>query len=445
MWPLCLLPTPLPTPPRATAIAYYVIGDVVIPGRMTLAVLNATDRTYLPTLGYYLVPPLQVAGLSIAGSSLYVTGRQPLQGDSGALWSMDIADPARPVARASLALPVHHWKLAREGPYLYASGEGTGLHVVEATAEGGLRERGIAPPGADSTEVAVGNGVAYVGDRYRTGLVAIDVSNPDAPQALPPTGIVDRFLALRLRGEFLYGAAIDSGFVTLDVRQPGRPRMARRDLRAQEPPYPSAIDTDGSLATVVMGNLRVLDVASVSGTRQVGAINEGGDSVALAGKLAYVVSNYSVAAVDLSQPEAPIFLATLPLPYEPRLGSSGRSDIAVLGDVVAVATGQGVGVLLLRFTPAVAPMKPYSRAAAAIARPTSRPPTDDAAGGLCRPAGRPIGPAGPVARGCGRRGGGRRRGARPAARRAGISITLLCRSGGAEFLRSVGAGPSRHQ
>ncbi len=134
----------------------YVIGDVAIPGRMTLAVLNAADRTHLPTLGYYLVPPSQVAGLSIDDDTLYLTGRQALPEIAGhygrltssirpGLWRASpcryrLATPSSPAWGLTSMPPVRTrdctwWKSPRK---------------VD------LRERGFALGGADSRGRTVG-------------------------------------------------------------------------------------------------------------------------------------------------------------------------------------------------------------------------------------------------------------------------------------------------
>jgi hypothetical protein len=335
----------------------FIVGDAAIAGRAGLAILDRSEPDTLPVLGRLDVPPIQISGLAIVDDTLFVAGRHPIQVDHGALWALDISTPSRPVPLDTLQIPVAHSKLARDGQTLFASSRDTGLNVVDIADPAHLRLRGIAPEGTEGMVVEAGNGYVYVRCCQDRQLLPIDVHDLDHPIALPPTDFWNSptgdFDGLRLSGDYLIGARGD--LVTIDIREPRQPRLVRRDDFGQRPYGVADVDADGTRAVAaVTSTVRIFDTATLSGMHEIGAINlsRDVDKVALSGDIVMALTSGSIlTAIDIAQPSTPRVLATAQLPHFENLGGAGDlGDIAIAGDVLAVAGFQGAGVFIVRLT-----------------------------------------------------------------------------------------------
>ena len=166
------------------------------------------------------------------------------------------------------------------------------------------------------------------------GMVVVDVSDPARllrrGQQYSPSAIS----ATALDGDVLYVVSPGAGLGVLDVSDPCHPRLISEYTTG---PNAADIELRDGLAYVAAGarGLEIYDISDPSQLRLVGSVNAGPEavSVGLMGELA-VVGNYANSAarvVDISRPEQPVVIATIP--------EINVDDIETAGDFAFLAAG----------------------------------------------------------------------------------------------------------
>jgi hypothetical protein len=198
-----------------------------------LQIFDASDPAsgYLP-LGVF---PIGCAQVRVQGTTAYLVG--------GALWIVDVSEPASPVGLGAIALPGRpalDLDVVAGRAYVVLGTAGQApfapltLWIADVTNPWALAFLGaldVVPemPPSDA-EVEVENGVAFV--HSLAGPVAVDVTNPAAPAPLGPLGFFGFYAdssgtGLALHEGVLYASAAgSSGFPSvrvIDVSDPAAP------------------------------------------------------------------------------------------------------------------------------------------------------------------------------------------------------------------------------
>jgi hypothetical protein len=333
-----------------------------------LAILDFAQPQDVRERGTFPIPGPSVHGVALADEHAYITTLGTFGAGYGALWALNLTDPAYPRIAGLVNRPVGYSSVARQGNFLYVSGAKSGLDVVDITQPGRPRLRGTAPEGAYAEQVVAGSGRVFLSPSPDFGadlptppgtLLSFDVADPDRPQLLsqaswPETGFTP--YATSASGRLLYGLSDLAELLTLDVHEPEHPRLARQD---RFDPVSAGLAAAGHWAVLgVERRLAVYDIGSVSGTRRVGDAELGhwAEGVAVFGDLAiaigeaHVTDGTVVSVLDLTRPldAAVVVTTTLPTGQQSFQGN-GSYPIAMAGDIVAIGT-QDSGLVLLRLT-----------------------------------------------------------------------------------------------
>jgi len=200
--------------------------------------------------------------IEVAGTVAYVGDR------NRGLLIIDLRDPRHPTVVGNVPKRQGWFPLdveVRSGVAYVAEGFG-GMRMVDVSDPAAPVELGIFSPGGNNTAVAVGEGLAYL--IVESDLWVIEVSSPRSPSPITRVRI-DLASDLALSGDLLYAA--HRGVLAIDVSEPSAP--------------------------VPLGSL------STPGLAQ---------RIALAGEVAYLADNDGLRVVDLSRPETPRRIATMP-------------------------------------------------------------------------------------------------------------------------------------
>jgi hypothetical protein len=165
-------------------------------------------------------------------------------------------------------------------------------------------------------------------------MVVVDVSDPARPlrrgrQYSPVT-----VTTTALDGDVLYVVSAGAGLGVLDVSDPCNPRLISDYWTG---PNAGDIELRDGLAYVAAGarGLEIYDISDPAQLRLVGSVNAGPEaiSIGLMGDLAVVGNGRNSAArvVDISRPEQPVVIATIP--------EVNMDDVETAGDFAFLAAG----------------------------------------------------------------------------------------------------------
>ena len=223
-----------------------------------------------------------VAAVVRAGSVLWVVGA--LQGHSGKMWALDLADPSTPKVIANVSLPQPVTDVAISGTRAYVS----------------MGDR------------SAGNGQLGV----------LDIANPAAPVILSTIASAHVLLGVASDGRAAFAATDDAGLVVYDVTDVSDPMVIRALGTAGYPGESTDVVLLGDFALVTVqryddvgeDELRVLDVHDRAMPRLVGRLPIAGTpgAVVAAAGLAYVAGGGGgLQVADLSAPATPSLRGTL--------------------------------------------------------------------------------------------------------------------------------------
>lgn len=164
---------------------------------------------------------------------------------------------------------------------------------------------------------AVSDGQVYMvervwqGDAHADRLFVVDVTDPAAPRLRGRLDLgANNLLEVVVRDGLLYGAGAKSGLLVLDVRDPDRPRYLTA-VATDLPALGLAVDGDRLLVAVGSnarsGGLRVFGLADPTRPRLMGTLDVGQDArtVAPVGRYALLATWENLFVVDLADPAAP--------------------------------------------------------------------------------------------------------------------------------------------
>ncbi len=192
----------------------------------------------------------------------------------------------------------------------------------------------VVTPGTAS-DVAVSGAYAYIANR-ETGLLVIDISNPQSPRLVGSIDTPGSAYAVAVSGTYVYIADLDHGLQIVDVHDPTNPVLAGN---ADTPGSAVGVAVAGTFAYVADGGagLQVIDVANPATPQLLGGADtpDFAQDLAVAGNHVYVADGSSgLQVVDVSVPGDPQVVGSLNTP------GSGYG-VALTGSYALLADGPG--------------------------------------------------------------------------------------------------------
>ena len=145
-------------------------------------------------------------GVCLDGKNLYVVG-------GGALYALDVTDPANPVLVGSLPGMDNNRQVVVSDDFAYVVSRETGMRIVDVSDPGNMKLRSLYDSVEFATGIEVVGKTAFISERIY-GVEAVDVSCPDRPRhiAMRPTS---ESQSVRYRDGYLYSGEWGLGSVTV--------------------------------------------------------------------------------------------------------------------------------------------------------------------------------------------------------------------------------------
>lgn len=293
-----------------------------------LRVLNL-NFPYSPGEAGYVLLPVSVEGVQVAGNYAYVAAGQ------AGLRILDVSTPLLPKGAGYLALPGISHNVCVSGNYAYVAADDQGLRIVNVTNPSAPVAAGFYDTPGKARDVRVAGNYAYVADEDQ-GLRVINVSNPAAPVE---TGFFDtpgKAQGVWVAGSYAYVADGNSGLRIVNVSTPSAPVEVGFLSPGTSGYY--QVRVAGSYAYVVrdqwVPGFLIIDVSNPAAPAQIGSLSaygSGARGVDVAGASAYVAMDWmNLQVVEISNPATPFETGHIATP--------GRAQgVCVAGSFVYVA------------------------------------------------------------------------------------------------------------
>ncbi len=361
----------------ASPSAPLVVGGVGLPGTPVSVAVAGRYAYVVGTFGAVYAVDVAVpqfpwlVGMIELQEQLFAVasegGRAFVAADAGDLYVIDMSVPEAPVVESHLILPGEAQGIMVRNGLAYVAGGSAGLHVVDVVDPGapvllGTGDIGDYGSSIDVALTVAADGVnttyAYVAVRgWGAGLFVIDVSNPADPL---PVGAA--LLAPLLSPS---AVAVTGGHVLVSTG---------RGTRVYDPSDPttpipiSSVDLE-AIDIAAEGNrayladyytgLHVIDISSVKGVTPLASVQHEAVNVAVDGRYAHTMDAQfpggAVRVIDLEYPGGPTVLAEIPVDQgwgmawrAPYLYFEGRGNLRVADisnpeDPIVLSTLPGVG------------------------------------------------------------------------------------------------------
>jgi len=285
--------------------------------------------------------PVAVGSLSLPGMPLAVAvrGQHALVASREAgLLVLDLADPAAPGQVAAVALPDSARGVAIAGDLALVAVEEGGVVALDVGDPAAPQVLDVLDLPGRAVDVLAGDGVAYVASEYGD-LQVVDIGDPADLASLGT--LPGHFRRLSRHGDLLLASAYQE-LVILDLGTPELP-VAIGEVPLDLHPR-GAVGT-GSHALVAGDQLEVIDLADPHGApyaAEVGGMTSVND-VVVQGTVAYLADkgvwhqpDGHLRVVDLTDPLAPVLVASLPLEHCRAVAVDGTRLYAVADPGVVV-------------------------------------------------------------------------------------------------------------
>jgi len=292
--------------------------------------------------GFY-GPPGYADGIAVAGNYAYAAA-----GPLG-LRIIDISDPVRPRQVGAYDTQSYARSVIVAGSYAYvaanSTGVGEGLHVVDISNPARPMRAGfVRVDGGPYRSMTLANGIIYIPNEH--GLDLYDVSNPAAPKRLSFLQIQadngqNTAVGAAVSGNVVYVATEQQGLCIVDVSDPLAPSI----IGQIQWPYAGARDVvvaQGKAFVADSGFLTVLDISNPRAPVWLASHPTSGleESLTVVGNQVFVANGGAgLAVVDISNPGSPVLAGS----YR-TLGYA--KSVCVRDDLVLVADMSG-GLLVL--------------------------------------------------------------------------------------------------
>jgi parallel beta-helix repeat protein len=196
-------------------------------GEFNFTMFDVSNPKAISLLGYYDFTKGggRVSGIGSA-HSVSVSGGVAYVDDSGALYAMNISDPAKPsvISEYPAWLSVAPWVSVIKGNYLFVGGYG-GLDVVDISNPSNLKLiSGVSPPG-DIEDLALVGNTLYAASGAG-GLQVIDISNPASPVITASVSLSGTASGVAVSSGRVYVGDGDGGLFAIDLPNQASPGLA---------------------------------------------------------------------------------------------------------------------------------------------------------------------------------------------------------------------------
>jgi hypothetical protein len=311
----------------------YVLDDG--PWGRCLVVISVSSPSSPQERGRLVLPGVSSAfHVAAQGTKVYVTYVASTPIDWGLL-VIDAANPANPRIVGSLNTLYRAGDVAVHGTVVCVADLTAGLRVIDVSVPASPRIVTTVPMNAISVEMD--GDLVYVWNDNPSGITAVYLADPDAPQVYPTRPLP--FLApdMAVFGSQVFAAGSADGLLDVDVSWPGYPCLIGQ--------YPvlghaHAVAAMGSEAGAVVcvathSGLRVFDTLNPPGQPTLLPLDDPARTVATRGSTAYVVTeNYSgdnFHVVDVADPVFPVIQGSCPYAQEKPTAIAVSGDYAYVG------------------------------------------------------------------------------------------------------------------
>jgi len=291
-----------------------------------------------PVTSQIINHPGYVMAVRIASTHAYVSVSDTGSGDPDAIDGVgvyDLSSPGNIVQDGWLAVPGTPDGLTVDGQRLLIAAREAGLLIAEIGDTGALDLVAELPLSGEARKVAVSGDVALV-TTSGVGLELVDLSDPSAPAPLGKYHAPGNVWNVEKASNVLYATDGWGGLLMLDVSDPSKMIPVGR---SGSDAFARALDVEGTLAvvgewTLPTGHLLTVDVSEPEAPKLVGTLPVEGQcrGVDVADDVAYLAQDAYLRGVDISNPALPETLWT------DEFGVSAN-DVQVVGKHAFVAAG----------------------------------------------------------------------------------------------------------
>jgi hypothetical protein len=257
--------------------------------------------------------------------------------------------PFQPVEVGDIPTPDRAFGVATDGSYAFVAAYTSGLIVIDISDPEAPFQTGSYDTPGRAYDVAISGDYAYVAD-YASGLQVVAISDPAHPAYAGSYATAGKAYGVEICGDIAYVADEDSGIVAVDITDPSNPALAGS---YNTPGQAYGLEAAGDYLYVADGlaGLAVLDISSPSSPAPAGGLDTPGEGLSLTidADFAYVADGDSgVRIIDISDPLSPAWVATCPTPGRAR-------HIMISGRYAYVADGAG-GLAVIDISSPAAPL-----------------------------------------------------------------------------------------
>jgi hypothetical protein len=256
-------------------------------GELYVLTINNSNPT-VPVLAILgIVGGLQgpFPGISLAGTHVYIPSHAP--GNQGAIYRVDVSNPAAPAIDGSIATTpsISPNAVFVTGGYMYCAcaSEPDTSYVEVFTADGTITSLGRVALAHSPQRLVVRGNYAYVTNFDAEQLDVIDISTPASPSVAATVPLACYGLPIALSGSYAYvGCYAADGVAKIDISVPSAPVLVSKTATSASP-----------VQALGMNGPRLLAAAGVAG----GSFTErnlGGDALSV-----WVANGGSVAALNI--------------------------------------------------------------------------------------------------------------------------------------------------
>lgn len=243
-------------------------------------------------------------GMAMTPNTIWTTG------DSSALATADVSDPANPVIISSTVLSGSPVDICIDGDLAAVSAKSGGVYFFDATRPANLapvgRFRTSMIDGSMAYHTAINGSVAYVS--CQTDLKLVDISNPANPVYLGNRPDIDARHATMIKGRLYVMDRFLGGYRIFDVSNP-TVLVEKGSFLVEGSPSEFAVQGDLFAVAEGLDGVEIFNTASVDAPQWVGAINFMGDGVRgvlLQGDRMYCTHDGRIEKVNIANPANPI-------------------------------------------------------------------------------------------------------------------------------------------
>ncbi len=285
---------------------------------------NPSTVATLPTTGSSL-------GINVYGSHVYI-------GNGSSLMIVDISDPLNPIQVSTLLTPGAAARgLTVEGHYAYVADGNAGIQIIDiADPASPVIISTFDTPGY-AYDVVTAGAYAYVSDQSN-GMVVVNISDPANPFQVGHYSSTGNTRGLFYSGQYIYLAHDTTGLDVINVTDPSLP-VLENNLDTTGNVYDVCIHGTSALVADLGGGVKVVKVAETAGLGIVNTINtiNYSGSMFTVGKYLFMNGGPNgLTTYDLTNPENPVHVGG---------GDTGWNGNAVFGNYFIGFSYSGMAIV----------------------------------------------------------------------------------------------------